>query len=596
MQYFCPKCDQRFDTDHAPCPDCQADLLPLETAADLVGREIDGRFLVQQFLGEGGMGAVFVAHQKSVDRQVALKVLKRELMQDQTAVKRFLLEARAASRLTNVHTITIHDFGKTSDGLLYIAMELLKGESLRERLQQVKRMEPAQVARILDQVAESLAEAHEHGIVHRDLKPENVFLVRQRDGADLVKVLDFGIARARALSGVSRMTSEGMIVGTPAYLCPEAILGQSVDERADVYALGIMLYELLTGQVPFQAETPVQVLFQHVNQEPIPVHQANPQVTVPASLHRFLWACLAKRKEARPANAGVFREQLKRAMEAAAASTPEALEPMYTTSEGFRVSREALEYITTRKQALPGKGATGPRPPSRTGTPDDPGDADTLMDAPESQGGSEVLEDAVPRPRLGRFLALAAGLLVLAGVGLALLLRGSAGVQPGEQAAPIANAGPEQVLQPAAGQPEVVAPVEQTATQPTPEVTAPAAPREQVALTLVSVPPGAEVLVDGRKMGTTPWITRLDQGSTGPSVTLTLAGHLPETLVLPTDQDQVLERTLAPLKPAASAPTAAPMLNRPRSASKTPAADLLPARPKSAPKPTAPSDVDSMMP
>ena len=447
MQYFCPKCDQRFERD-GQCPEDRCDLLPVETAEDLIGREIDGRFEIVRLLGEGGMGSVYVARQKSIDRLVALKVLKRELLQDATAARRFLLEAKAASRLSNAHTITIHDFGKTQDGLLYIAMELLTGQSLRERLRAKKRLSVDEAVGLLDQVAESLTEAHAQGIVHRDLKPENIFLAETPDGADLVKVLDFGIARAQSIAGSTHMTNTGAIVGTPAYLCPEVIVGQKADERADIYALGIVMYEMLTGMVPYRAETPMQLLMMHIHNEPTPVEKIQPAITLPRALHAFLWRCLAKDREHRPANAREFRTQLRQAAETASSDASDAVAPLYTTAEGFRVNAESLDLITTRKQALPPLASPTATPSGLTGE----------------------LDALAPRPRLWPWL-LAGGavLIVLAGVGVQLLNRPATATAAQAPATATAPA-PSEPPPPAATAPP------QAATEPAPSTPPPAYP------------------------------------------------------------------------------------------------------------------------
>jgi len=528
MQYFCPKCDQRFELD-GTCPEDRCDLLPVETADELVGREIDGRFEVLRLLGQGGMGAVYEARQKSIDRLVALKILKRELMQDATVVKRFLLEAKAASRLSNVHTITIHDYGKTHDGLLYIAMELLKGQSLRERLTERKRLSVDEALALLDQVAESLVEAHSQGIVHRDLKPENIFLATTPEGDDLVKVLDFGIARAQSLAGATHMTNTGSIVGTPAYLSPEVIIGQKADERADVYALGIVLYELLTGQVPYRAETPMQVLMLHVNAEPTPVEAIVPAVRIPRALHRFLWRCLAKDRNERPRDAREFRAQLKKAGASAATDVEDALAPLHTTAEGFRVNREALAMITTKRQAV-------------------------MAPPPRPSGLTDELEALAPRPRLLPWL-LAGGLVLLS---LTAALAFSLGrARPELSAAPpvATNASapaptPAEATAPATAP----APTPAAATAPAPVAAPPSAPAE-VTLTVVSTPSGASVLRGGAEVGSTPWMTRLPRSTEAVTLTLRRPGFEDAALVLTPDRDQVEERTLKPLaKPKPPAP------------------------------------------
>ena len=352
MKYFCPKCDRRSDEDGI-CPDDGCDFLPYDDRDPFVGRVIDERFEVRAKLGEGGMGAVYMAHQRSVDRPVVLKVLRRELQDHPSVVRRFLLEAKAASRLTNAHTITIFDFGKTRDGVLYIAMEYLEGRSLSEKLKDQGSLSVEETVRILDKVAESLAEAHAQGIIHRDIKPDNVFLAVRPEDPEFVKVLDFGIARATSLAGEQAITRTGTIQGTPTYVSPEAVVGEKVDERADVYALGVMMYEMLTGQPPYTAETTMSLLMQHVNSEPAPLEEVNPEVEVPWPIEELIWSCLAKSRDRRPPDARGFRMALIEAMSQADDPDTEMKIPIQETGEGFKVSEEELTMITTQEREIP---------------------------------------------------------------------------------------------------------------------------------------------------------------------------------------------------------------------------------------------------
>lgn len=311
MRKLCPRCDREFEGEVDRCPDDGGDLVPLRQNDELVGRTIDGRFDVRKLLGRGGMGAVYLAHQRSVDRLVALKVLRRDLSDDASLARRFILEARAACRLENPHTVLIHDFGKTEDGMLYLAMEFLRGGSLRDRMRKVGPMPVEDVLRITEEVAESLAEAHGHGIFHRDVKPENVFLSERRGGGETVKVMDYGLARARPTPGESAITGAGVVMGTPAYMSPEVVTGQVADARADVYALGIMMYEMLTGIPPYQGATPMQVLLQHVQAEPQFIGAVAPAARVPPSIRALVWQCIAKDRAARPQDGAGFLAALR---------------------------------------------------------------------------------------------------------------------------------------------------------------------------------------------------------------------------------------------------------------------------------------------
>ena len=248
-----------------------------EDAPGLCGLLLDDRYEVGNKLGAGGMGEVYEALQLSTMRPVALKVLRPELATDITAVKRFFREARIASRLKHANTVAVFDFGQSQAGLLYYAMELLEGCSLSWVIDNEGPLEAERAARICRQVCWSLAEAHEQGAIHRDLKPDNIHLVDQHGHPEFVKVLDFGIARTTEDRG-TRLTRTGMICGTAEYLAPEAAQGDDLDVRADIYALGVVLHEMLSGKTPFDGDTPLAVLMAHATCEvpELPPHTPRP--------------------------------------------------------------------------------------------------------------------------------------------------------------------------------------------------------------------------------------------------------------------------------------------------------------------------------
>ena len=263
----------------------------------LIGQIIAERFAVTGPIGAGGMGTVYRAIQQAVDRPVALKILTQELSSSPQAVKRFLHEARIISRLKHVNTVTLYDFGATGDGRLYIAMELIEGWQLRSLIERG----PLGVDRTLAitrQIAASLAEAHALGVVHRDLKPENIMI----QGADEVRVVDFGIAKLH--TGHGTLTQPGTMVGTPAYMSPEHALSGQIDARADLYALGIIMYEMLTGGPLFEAETPLALLYKQVHDAPPNPQAAQPEV--PWALDALVMRLLSKEPDGRPADAGAL--------------------------------------------------------------------------------------------------------------------------------------------------------------------------------------------------------------------------------------------------------------------------------------------------
>ena len=228
------------------------------------GRDLDGRFLLGARIGRGGMGAVYRARQHSVDRDVAVKVISPDLKANETATRRFLREARLTAKLGHPNVVSVVDFGETDDGLLYLAMELLDGRTLREVIAAEAPLPPARAVGIAVSICDALEAAHRAGVVHRDLKPANVMLLDR----DFVKVLDFGIARSLANDDTT-LTGVNALMGTPAYLPPETCRGEDSDARADLYALGVLLHEMLTGRGPFpEARTPVALVHHHGYVEP----------------------------------------------------------------------------------------------------------------------------------------------------------------------------------------------------------------------------------------------------------------------------------------------------------------------------------------
>ena len=274
-----------------------------------IGSIVDDRFEIIEKLGEGGMGAIFKARQLSMDRMVALKVLLHDQRGDPISVERFRHEAYLASRLKHPNAIVIHDFGQSADGLLYIAMEFLAGENLKARLRRTGPMPIDVAVRVMTQTLRTIAEAHRMGMVHRDLKPENIFLTEMEGDPDYVKVLDFGIAKLTATSeGVDGyqggLTVAGKIYGTPNYMSPEQIRGKVVDQQSDLYSLGVIFYECLTGRMPFVAQTPVDVMMMHLRDQPQPLTELRAEV--PAGLAAVVMNGLEKDRRNRYASADDF--------------------------------------------------------------------------------------------------------------------------------------------------------------------------------------------------------------------------------------------------------------------------------------------------
>jgi eukaryotic-like serine/threonine-protein kinase len=291
---------------------------PRPTSLDtLVGRDLNNRYRVERKIGEGGFGAVFEGKQLATGRAVALKVLHPHSVADATVVARFRREAEACSQLRNPHTVTIYDFDQTEDGVLYLAMELVRGESLQELQHKAGAIDPSRTLSILDQVAEALAEAHEKGIVHRDMKPENI-MVERRDETDFVKVLDFGIAKILSGDGnkaIPALTAIGQTVGTLEFMSPEQLRGKPLDGRSDIYALGMVAYEMLTGQLPFKnAKSATEVIQFHL-QDPAPTPSSlRPDLALPTVVDELVLKMVAKTCEERHESAAMLRQNIGEAL------------------------------------------------------------------------------------------------------------------------------------------------------------------------------------------------------------------------------------------------------------------------------------------
>ncbi len=338
MNKFCPRCSKRFPDNAQVCPHDGTNLVQLDDS-DLVGSVLDNRYSILARIGKGGMGVVYKAEQHLIERIVALKVLNKEIVKEETAVKRFMNEAKAIASLENPHTVTLYDFGVTTDGLLYYTMELLDGRPLSTLLKDEGPLAIDVAARILFETLESLEEAHAKGILHRDIKPDNLFL-QTRSTGERIKVLDFGIAKLVGDGGGgTAITKTGMICGTPQYLSPEQVIGNPAVPASDLYSLAVVFYEMLAGMPPFFSPTPMKLLLQHLNEAPAPISVKNPRVTVPASINRFVERALAKQPEMRFASVADFRAGLKDALSRMAEDT-ESLAALVETSTGTRALSE----------------------------------------------------------------------------------------------------------------------------------------------------------------------------------------------------------------------------------------------------------------
>ena len=275
-----------------------------------------GSYQLGELLGRGGMGEVYKASHRMLARPAAIKLIRPEMLGGDDpavaarAIARFRREAEAAAHLRSSHTVDLYDFGVTEDQTLYLVMELLDGMDLESLVRQHGPLPAARVVHVLRQVCDSLEEAHARGLVHRDIKPANIHLGRVGCREDFVKVLDLGLVKSASLGAEpSLATIEGVIMGTPAYMAPEMALGEDVDARADLYALGCVAYYLLTGEQVFTGETPLKVITQHLQAVPVPP-SARTELPIPAALEQLVLACLAKKPEDRPQTARQLAQSL----------------------------------------------------------------------------------------------------------------------------------------------------------------------------------------------------------------------------------------------------------------------------------------------
>jgi len=306
----------------------------------LVGRILAGRYQLESVLGRGGMGVVYTARHIAINRTIAVKVLRRDLARSGDAVARFHREARAAASIGSPYIVDVFDFGFTDDGDAYIAMEKLDGIDLRRLVKDNGALAPSRALQICRQIAKGLSAAHARGIVHRDLKSENVF-VCLRDGGEHIKLLDFGISKVTELDdGRGPLTSEGVVMGTPHYMAPELLHGATAaDQRADIYALGCVLYEMLTNSVPFSGRTAMEVAYKHVH-EPVEPPSSR-RAGLAHALDKLVLHALAKNPDERIQDADAFLSEID-ALERAPSST---LPPPVTESKPASPSRRSSSLL-----------------------------------------------------------------------------------------------------------------------------------------------------------------------------------------------------------------------------------------------------------
>jgi eukaryotic-like serine/threonine-protein kinase len=354
----CPRCANHFSPDGRFCP---FDGEPLVAAPDwrpaldgLIGRVVDNRYEVLSVLGEGGMGIVYETRHRALGKRFALKALRKDLASDAEIAARFMQEALTAASVSHPGLVEITDFGKLPSGQPFFVMELLEGQSLATMIRRGGQVPAARAVGIIRQIAEALGAAHQRSIIHRDLKPDNIHISTADAGRDHVTIVDFGLAK---VIGSSRLTRAGMVFGTPHYMSPEQAMGEATDHRADVYALGVVMYEMFTGRVPFEADSYMGVLTKHMYMTPVPPSRL-PGTARLGALETILLRCLEKKPEHRYATLRDLVSELDRALDAAgepfaSSSRPRVVERSLLADELELPSREELALGLDRGASKP---------------------------------------------------------------------------------------------------------------------------------------------------------------------------------------------------------------------------------------------------
>jgi len=521
-----------------------AEAVPDNDSDPLLGMVINQKFKITQAIAVGGMGTIYRGEQLVLARPVAIKALNPAYtanLRDPAFQKRFFLEASILSRLQHPNIVTVFDYGRI-DGLesdrFFMAMEFLPGETLHRRLRSRGWLTPPEALGIARQLARGLREAHKHGVVHRDMKPSNVMLVPDEDGVEIVKILDFGLGKVLS-DDSEELTQQGSFLGSPRYMSPEQIAHGKVDHRTDVYSLGVMLYQMLCGKVPFESDKSVQILIAHLQSPVPPMKQRNPDVDVPEPIENFVRRCLEKSPDARPSNMDEFIRQLR-----------ECASTMGLTA-GFGVATSVtLDSVPLSGAHLPSGEVIGvPHPPQAVAPADEPevmltsgsheevsiDDVEDVRPAPRMSGSAHAArashghaqsspsrrhEELQPASsRLGMLVG-AAGIVLIVAAFFVLALR----QQPMQTTV--------QSVQPVPSQPEEL---------------------RSFVVMIDSYPQGAEVYVGERRLGATPMqlsMQNADLRAQPHQLTIRRNGYLPYSIVQgPSDGNVRITAQLAPEPP-----------------------------------------------
>jgi len=397
----CPQCGTEYPANARFCEIDGTALRGGAVSGDLVGAIIADRYHVMKKLGEGGMGQVYLVEHVKMGRKSALKVMHPGMVKDLDAISRFNREAANASRIAHSNVAAVYDFGETTDGIIYLAMEFVDGPPLTSVIEQAGALPPNRAAEIVRQTAEALAVAHDMGIVHRDLKPDNIMIAKTRDGEDLVKVVDFGIAKA-AGNAAQKVTKTGLVVGTPEYMSPEQLAGDKLDGRSDIYSLGLVAFNMLTGKLPFPSDSAQESMIMRLTDRPKPLAEMRPEVAWPADVQAVMDKALERDASLRYQNATEFGRDLVRAIDRMPETQAAAMGTEMIPVPPTRVAPPAL-----------------PAPSGASSSAETVGNAATVaVPVPVPNVGVPVTQTAAPPrrrsivPILGGIAAVAVGLAV----------------------------------------------------------------------------------------------------------------------------------------------------------------------------------------
>ncbi|MSP61568.1 MAG: hypothetical protein EXR72_14760 [Myxococcales bacterium] len=525
----CPSCNARFEPETSFCAVDGARLVAgAEDGGDpLVGAVLAERYRIVRLLGEGGMGRVYEAHHIHINKRLAIKVLHAEAVGDPATVARFRLEARAASSIGHENIVAIEDFATLQGGAVYLAMEFLEGESLGERLRRDPPLAIAEALEWMVQVCHALAAAHAARIIHRDMKPDNIFLARKGERV-VPKILDFGIAKVAGEGGGMNLTHTGAIFGTPLYMSPEQADGLPLDHRADIYAMGVILYELFVGRVPFKADSTVQVLHQHIASPPPRPTVVAPERSIPPKAEAMILRALEKEPAQRQPSMEALAEELGAVL--ALLREPGRTPTPMPVARG-QSSGQAVRSSTTL-EAAPAVVPVASRPSTRI---------DALTPTPAR---------AFPR-----VVAILVAVLVIAGLAVGLALRGGGGSENSEtspKAGTAAGTGTGTGTKTGTGTGTEAK--TGTGTQK------PTGGGDAVEVIIASTPVGAQIVRDGVAVAETPDTIRVPVGQTM-EVVLRKEGWIDKPVLIDPAKGRKLmvkmERRSAPPSPARSAAKAA---------------------------------------